>query len=77
MEAFNKIHPFVRDVVLPVFQFLYRTSGPVLAGMLADHLGYARRTVYNWLKELEDAGLARRKREHKGKHWEAVTIVAQ
>lgn len=52
--------PYERGPVLRVLHNLNETAGPVMSGMLADHVGIPDRTARLYLKRLENAGLVQR-----------------
>ena len=66
MTRLNKSRQdFLQEDVLPLFYKLYQRTGPVNSRLLGELLGFARRTAYNWMNELREAGLAKLQ----GKFW--------
>lgn len=53
--------PYAEYVVLPLLKDLVRRNGrPIRAGLLAELLGKNRRTVYDYLRQIERAHKAAR-----------------
>jgi Mn-dependent DtxR family transcriptional regulator len=50
--------PYAETVLSKLRELGARPDKPVRAGLVADCLGIARRTAYNYLIELESRGLA-------------------
>lgn len=48
--------PWSEYVLQVLVELCDKPSRPVAAGFVADHLGIARRTAYNYLRELEQYG---------------------
>lgn len=49
--------PYAEVVLVKLHEMKARPDNPIRAGLLAELLGIARRTVYNYLTELEARGL--------------------
>lgn len=64
-------NPFLIEIVLPLLQKLCRDCGSASSRVIGELLGGARRTAYNWLNALREAGLA----QLCGKRWIAVQVT--
>lgn len=57
----DDLTPWAKNVVLPTVRGLCGCpAAPIRAGLIADHLGLKRRQTYNYLADLEEAGLIRK-----------------
>jgi len=68
----EQLSPFVEQCVLPTLRELQKRQGKmVTSSMVADFLGVSQKAAYNYLRQLEVAGLATRRRPN-GRRWGAA-----